>query len=146
MSIEADLRTYLLTLGTVTTLVGEGGLGRIRPDRLHEGETLPAVIMQVDNERPLNTLDGKGGRVYADVTLICRAQEKEDARTLAEAIRVNGTDPGTGLAGYNGAAGDSTIDAWLEDQNTSFTPAADGSDQGFYDVFCNYVITYAETV
>ena len=147
MSVEADLRTYLLTLGTVTALVGTGDSARIRPDRLQQGddETQPAIIVEVDNEKPLNTLDGKGGRRYADVTLRCRAQTKAEARSLAEAIRVNGTDPGTGLAGYRGTISGTIYDAVLDDDQTSFGPAAEGSDQGYYDVFSNYVISWAET-
>ena len=28
---------------------------------------------------------------------------------------------------------------------SSFTSAAEGSDQGYYDVFCNYVLSVTET-
>jgi len=147
VSIESDLRTYLLTLSSVTDKVGTGGDARIRPDRLHESddESLQAIIIEANVDDPMNTLDGKGGLVYADVTLRCRATEKEDARSLAEAVRTNETDPGTGLAGYTGTAGSSTIGAVLEDTRTTFTMKDDGSDNGWYDVLANYVISFSET-
>lgn len=148
MSVEADLRTYLLTLGTVTALVGTGASARIRPDRLQQSddEKQPAIIIEVDDEVPLNTLDGKGGRRYADVTLRCRARQKQQSRALSEAVRLNGTDPGTGLAGYSGTMGSGTYDAWLDDEQTSFTPDLEGGDQGYYEVFSNYKITFAEVI
>lgn len=147
MSVEADLRTFLLTLGTVTSKVGEGDAARIRPDVLAQGddETKPAIIIEVDSERPTNTLRGTGGRIYADVTLRCRAREKEDARALAEAVRVNGANPGTGMAGMTQTINGTVYDAVLEDKQTSKTPVAEGSDEFYYDVFCNYTVTWLET-
>jgi hypothetical protein len=145
--VEADIRTLLLTLSAVTDLVGTGDAARIRPDKLDQADddSLQAIIVEVDSEEPALGLDGKGGRVYADVTLRCRARQKSQARAVADAVRTNGTDPGTGLAGYNGTVNGHTLDAWLEDTQTSFTPADDGSDEGFYDVFCSYRLTFEET-
>jgi len=147
MSVEADLRVYLLTLDTVTALVGTGDAARIRPDRLQQSDNplQPAIFIEVDNEDKLNNLDGKGGMIYTAVTIRCRARTKAVARTLAEAVRVNGTDPGTGLAGRTGAMNETTYGAVLEDMQTSFTSAAEGSDQGWYDVFCNYILSVTET-
>ncbi len=146
--LEADLRAYLLTLTPVTALVGTGATARIRPDRLHESDdrTQPAVIIEVDSEDPENDLMGVGGLVYASVNLRCRALEKEDSRSLAEAIRLNGTDPGTGLAGFSGTAGSMSIDAVLENTSTSFVKDDDGSDQGFYDTNCLYEISHSEVI
>lgn len=146
--IEESLRTYLLTLTALTGIsgIGTGDTARIRPDRLHETDDDIGVIIEVDNENKLNDLTGRGGRVMADVNLVCRARTKKVSRSIAEAIRLNGTDPGTGLAGYTGAAGSQTIDAWLEDMQTSFTKDFDGSDQGFYDTNCSYVITFTEVI
>ena len=147
MSVEADLRTYLLTLGTVTALVGTSDSARIRPDRLQQSDDPlePAIIVEVDDEDHKNDLDGKGGLVYSAITLRCRARTKAVARSLAEAVRVNGTDPGTGLAARTGAMNGTTYGAVLEDEQTSFAAQAEGSDEGWYDVFCNYVLSCAET-
>jgi len=143
--IEESLRTYLLTLSAVTDLVGTGDTARIRPDRLHEDDALPGIIIEVDNERPQNDLSGVGGLVYADVNIKCRAATKSGSRSLAEAIRTNNTNPGTGLAGYRGTAGSQTIGAVLDGMQTSYMPAGDESDEGYYDTDCSYIIGFAET-
>lgn len=147
MSVEGDLRTYLLTLNTVTALVGSGDNARIRPDRLEQSDDSlqPAIIVEADDDDHKNDLSGKGGLIYSAVTLRCRARTKAVARSLAEAVRVNGTDPGTGLAGRTGAMNGTTYGAVLEDEQTSFTAQAEGSAEGWYDVFCNYILSHTET-
>lgn len=144
--IETTLVTFLKTLGTVTAIVGSGDDALIRPDRLEESDSPPAIIIEVDADSPANSLDGKGGLVYSDVNIICRAREKVDARALAEAVRLNGTDPGTGLAGYHGTVGGVQFDAVLEDMVPSFTPADDASQRGWFDVNCSYEVSFLETV
>lgn len=146
MSVEADLRTLLLTFSPVTALVGTGDSARIRPDKLAQGDddTLQAIIIEVDDERPQNTLEGTSLRRYADVTVRCQARTKAQARAVALAVKLNGTDPGTGLAGYTGTLSGTVYDAWLEDEQTSFSPVEEGSDEAYYYVFSNYVMTWAE--
>lgn len=148
-TVEANLRTLLLTFSGVTSMVGTGDAARIRPDRLHQDDDkIPSgkggVIIEIDSEDPLNDLSGVGGRVYANVNIKCRAATKAVARALAESIRSNDTDPGTGLSGYNGTPNSDEIDVVLEDMTTSFAPAGEGSDQGYYDIDCSYSVTYAE--
>jgi len=142
--LEESLRTFLKTLDAVTALVGGATAPRIRPDKLDEGDVLPAIIIEVDDEDEQNTLDGLGGLVVADVNVKCRAGTKKVSRQLARAVRVNGTDPGTGLAGYSGVAGDQTIHAVLEGKTTSYTPSGDGSDEGHYDTDMSFTICFNE--
>ena len=146
MAVEADLRTLLLTFTPVTALVGTGDSARIRPDKLAQGDddTEEAIIIEVDDERPLNDLAGKSLRRYADVTIRCRARTKARARALAVAVKLNGTDPGTGLGGYTGTVNCTLYSIYLDDEQTSMSPVEDGSDEAYYDVFSNYVITWAE--
>jgi hypothetical protein len=143
MAIEATLRTFLKTLGTVTAIVGAGNAARIRPDRLGESDTLPAIIIEVDGEDPENSLDGRGGLVYANVNIQCRAFEKEDARALAEAVRINGTDPGTGMAGTHQTG----FDAVLESTSAAlFIPEDAASMKGYFNIDCLYVVSFTEVV
>jgi len=141
--IEETLVAFLKSLSAVTAIVGESNAARIRPDRLDQGETLPAILMEVD-ENPQNDLSGIGGLVYSDVTLTCRATTKTAARALAEAVRLNGTDPGTGMAGHHGTVASVTFDATLESTVGAFTPKADGSEAGWYDAIATYVVSCAE--
>jgi len=148
VSLESVLRTKLLTLSAVTAYTGTGDSARIRPDRLHATDTLGAangaVIIEPDGEDPLNDLEGKSRRRMAQVTLRCRSRQREVARNLAAAVQKNGTAPGTGLSGATWTDTGVVYDAWCEGEDSSFTPNDDGSDQGWYDVFLSYWVTYAE--
>ena len=146
MSVEGDLRTLLLTFTPVTALVGTGNSARIRPDKLAQmdDDRLQSIIIEVDSEEPQNMLDGTSLRRYADVTLVCQASTKAEARALALAVKLNGTAPGTGLAGYGGTVNSVRYDAWLDDEQTSYASVDEESDEAYYYVFSNYKITWAE--
>jgi len=112
MVIEQELAKALSGLNRVRSLVSN----RIWDEWFRSNET-PAVVFEIDAERPQNSLDGRGGLVFADVNVICRAETRAKSRELAEAVRVNGTDPGTGLAGYSGV-----FDAVLDDMQPAAVP------------------------
>ena len=139
-TIEEGLRSFLLTLDAVTALTTT-----IRPDELATGDTLPAITITVETEEPQNSLDGLGGLVNATITISSLSETKAEARAIAEAIRINGTNPGTGLAGYTGLAGTFTIDAYLIDRSSGYVAEEDGSDTGLYAVDSTYNIWFAET-
>lgn len=139
--IEKDLRTFLLTLDAVTALVG----ARIRPMRIEQDDDLPAIVITDVTEEPDNDLNGNGGLVLATVNVMAIAETLEGARDLAEAIRLNGTDPGTGLAGYSGPAGDLDVKAWLKTRQSSIILADDsGQDSDWYIVESIYEIHFNE--
>lgn len=140
MSIESDIRAALLTMDAVTALVGSGASARIYPDSWPETATWPAVLIELDIEEPANTLDGKGGLVFADVTITSRATTRLGSRALAEAIRVNGTNPGTGLAGYSGE-----FKSVLDATETADVPYEEASDQYHYDTLQTYFVSWPET-
>lgn len=147
MSIEADLRTALLSMSAVTALVGTSYSARIRPYRLQQDDagSNEHIIIETDNVDHLNTLDGLGGRIYADVTLRCIAPTLARANALAEAVRTNNTNPGTGLAGYSGTVNGHQFDAVLESESVNFVPSDDARDEGYYSVLASYNVTVAET-
>jgi len=147
VAIEADLRTVLLTYSALTALVGT----RIHPDVLPQqsdeednSETLPAVVIDVMDETPQNTLDGGDGMVVANVGVRCFALTKALARQVAEAIRVNGTDPGTGLAAHTGYA-DGGFDGIHIRTEFDVHPLDDGQDRVFYEVSGMYQLTFSQT-
>ena len=145
MSIEGDLRTALLDMSAVTDLVGTGDSARIRPYRLHESDdrTEEHIVIEVDSEDRENDLTGKAGLVLASVNISCRAMTRTLANALAEAVRVNGTNPGTGLAGYTGSG--TAFDSWLEDETPSMTRWDDASDRVWHTVEQSYMVQYTET-
>lgn len=136
--LEDELRAALLAMSAVADIVGT----RIYTDTFWS-DTYPAICFEVDSEDRENTLTGRGGidtgMVFADVNVICRADTRAASRTLAEAVRVNGTTPGTGLAGYTG-----TFDAWLEDEQPAAVPKDDKSNAHWFDVNMSCTLSWEE--
>jgi len=145
VSIEDELCAALLDMSAVSALTGTGDGARIRPYRLHARDNRKEehIVIEVDSEDRENTLDGKGGLVLATVNVSCRAMTRSEVNTLAEAVRINGTNPGTGLAGYGGSG--TTFDSWLEDETPSMTPWGDGSERVWHTVEQGYMVQYTET-
>ena len=146
-SVVESLRVALLAMAAVDSLIESDG-SRIRP-RLPQDLAIPAggvVIIELDgNDGRTNDLQGRGGLPYHDVNILVRAPQGEDARALAEAIRVNGTDPGTGLAGYSDTPIDVLIDATLA-STTGPTEVTrdDGSARPFWDVNMLFEVSHNE--
>lgn len=148
--IEADLRTYLLTLSAVTTLVGQ----RIYVDeipQLADGEEqtdiFPCIVFTVMNETEQTDLDGDGGLVLGQIQIAALSGMKSVARSICEAVRINGTNPGTGLAGYTGTVGTASFTKCvLNDTSMEYWQADDGTDTGLHVVKANYSLWYAEIV
>ena len=146
MSASGDIRTALLAMDAVTALVGTAAAARIRPDRLDDRDDKDEehIIIEIDRMDPQNDLTGLGGLTYAEVNISCRAATRSQVDVLATAVKRNGTDPGTGLAGYGGSG--TAFHAVLEDEVDSETPRSDGSQRAWYTVEQTYVMSYAEDV
>jgi Protein of unknown function (DUF3168) len=134
MIIEEELRTALVGMSAVTDIVG----ARVW-DEWFRSTTLPAVVFEFDNEDQENDLSGRGGLIHANVNIICRAETRRASRALSEAVRANGTSPGSGLAGYSGV-----FDAWLEDRQNAAVPKDDGGNTFWYDVNMSFVLSWSE--
>ncbi len=105
---KADIRAYLLTLNALTQLVAT----RIRPDQRDEADGLDdCVVIEIDSGEQFNDLAGDGGLVQLDVMFRCISRTALGAAAIGEAIRTNGTSPGSGLDGYEGSAGSGYLQA-----------------------------------
>lgn len=140
--IEDDLITALKSMAAVTAIVGSGAAARIYADHFPQGIDLPAILLEVDTPNHSNTLDGRGGLVFANLTLTCRATTKRGSRGLAEAVRVNGEEPGSGLAGYAGDA----FDAVLQSTAAAYVHRSDAGDDGWWDTVMEFTVSYPEAV
>ena len=135
--IETELRAALLAMSAVTDVVGT----RIW-DEWFRNDTLPAVVFEIDSENRQVGLSGRGGMVFADINIICRANTRSASRALAEAVRVNGdVQPGIGLAGYSG-----NFDAWLEDIQPAAVPKNDKGTAHWYDMNMSFTVSWAEAI
>ena len=144
MSLEGDIRTALLAMNAVTAIVGPGNTARIRPYQLddRDDKTDEHIIVEVDFREPKNDITGIGGLTFADVNISCRAMTPTLANALADAVKRNGTNPGTGLAGYGGSG--TAFDSWLEDEVSGKTLWDDGSQRSWYTVEQSYRMCFTE--
>ena len=148
MSIEASIRAKLLNQSAVTAIVEQ----RIRPYKLDQKDDIrtgAAIIIKVNREEDQNDLGCEGGIVIADVSVICVASKREDARALARAVKVNGNVPGTGLA--HSEWNEFTVPLDVQSccftyAEYDFTPYADDSDEGYYWADCHYTVIYTEAI
>jgi len=137
VNIETELRKALLGMTAVTAIVGE----RVW-DEWFRSSAVPAIVFEIDSENRENDISGRGGLVFADVNVICRADTRAASRALAEAVRTNGsTSPGSGLAGYSGA-----FDAVLDDTQPAAVPKAEGSNAYWYDTNMSFTLSWPEAV
>lgn len=141
MTIEEAIRAHLLTLTAVTAITST-----IRPGELQQSDALPAITIGVKSKKSFTDLSGKGGLVSAILMVSSISSRESGATGLAEAIRVNGTDPGTGLAGFRGTAGSLQIHATLTEDAVNYYAYEDGKDAGFFACEAIYDVMYSETV
>lgn len=146
MSLSGDIRTALLTMDAVTALVGTGDAARIRPDRLDDRDDKDAdhIIVEIDRSVPQNDVSGLGGLTYSEVNISCRGPTRTRSDALGVAVKRNGTDAGTGLAGYGSNA--TAFHAVLEDEVDIEVPREDGSQRTWYTVEQTYVMSQSEDV
>jgi hypothetical protein len=141
--LHIGLKGLLLTKAAVTALVGT----RIRFDQLTDKDPLPALVVDVQSEESESDLSGAGGLITAIVEFRAVAATKAAAADILEAIRTNGTDPGTGLAGYTGVAVDADIRAaWFEGREFEAVDSGDGKDSALHVGKATYLIQYVESV
>jgi len=148
MSLEGDIRTALLAMDAVTALTGSAARSaRIRSYVLEtiDDRTEEHIIIEVDGKPRDNMLGGDGALVLADVNLSCRALTRTKANALAEAVKINGTDPGTGFAWYGGSG--TAFHCWLDSEVPSRIGWQDGSkERVWHTVELALKCQYAEDV
>ena len=82
-SLTTDLRAWLLDDSTIQSLVGQ----RIRPRKLKQNETLPAIRITRAGGLQEDTLDGPSTLRQATVQIDCYATTSEAADELLELVR-----------------------------------------------------------
>lgn len=119
----------------------------IRTDHVDQSDELPYVIIEVPDAEVFGDLSGEGGLVSAEVVIRCRSASVIEADAIGEAVRTNGTDPGTGLAGYDGPAGSGSVQGSQHTGfGTDYVPDDDGEPTGEFEHYATYRIWYSQTV
>lgn len=139
MKIEEAVLARLENLGSLTAIVGT----RIFANDIDQGEILPAICIVITDEGLIDgeggvDLSGQGTLFDADVSIVCFARTLSEARDLAELVRDNNTDPGTGLNGFDGDAGGGEFFAVHTGSETGEEPPPSGEGSGRYFVAAGY--------
>ncbi len=136
MNIGDAIRTRLSSATAVTNLVSS----RIRPLRIRQDETLPAITYEIAGGERYPSMDGASGLVGADVRIHCWTESYSDLQSLADAVR-------QALDGVSFTASEDVVSvALLETETEQFEPAGDGSDTGTYHGTLDFRIWHNETV
>lgn len=145
MTIEEAVRAKLLTMSAVTaiTTIVRVEQAEQRDDILGAAAVLILLDAEVFEEG--QTIDGRCELVIATMTISAISGKSTRARALAEAIRTNGTVPGTGLQGCNVTGLGLDFEAMLERRTYGTVPNEDGSDSGLFSVDSIFTVLYRET-
>ena len=138
-NIFNEISAALLTMPAVTSLVGSNPLTCRIWNSWERVNAYPCLVIEIDKEEEQNDLGGVPDLVVAEVTITARDNSEAGAHALQQAVRNNGTSPGTGLAGYHG-----TFDAVLDDTVRSSTPKDTGGTANWYDQVMTFTMLWNE--
>jgi hypothetical protein len=124
MNLYTEVRAALLASSPVAAIVGSGTSAKVW-SRWPRTYSTPCIVMEVDGDEEQNDLLGQSDLMISDVTITCRADTSNGARSLWEAVRAV-------LLGYSG-----TFDAIIDSTADSQTPRGEGSE----DQFCDRVMS-----
>lgn len=82
MSLQAAIRTRLLSQSGVTSLVGQ----RVYPEARAQDSAMPCVVYSINNEQSLALLSSPAGSWKADVEIVAVAATKADSDAIASAV------------------------------------------------------------
>jgi hypothetical protein len=97
--IEQALFTHITTDSTITDLMGT----RLFPNKIPQGQPLPAAEYQQDGGKREHTMAGADGLVDSEYFITCYAESYSKAKELAMAIRQR-------MDGFSGTVGGVVID------------------------------------
>lgn len=85
MTVQEAIRTVLAADTSITDVVGQ----KIRPDQLGQADRLPAIIVEVDEDRALETLsDAAGSERFLEVAIACCSHTRSEANSIADDVQL----------------------------------------------------------
>lgn len=143
-NIGTDLRQWMLLQSDINELVGTGsGSSRIYPEVLPQNATLPAIVIRIISQiAEADIANTDANYCHARVQVDCYASTAIASQDLAYATRKS-----SGLQGYTGTMGASTVDkTYVENANAfEIDSPTDGSDSFRYVTQFDIVISFQET-
>lgn len=136
MAIGQDLRTYLLTKASITSLLGT----RIFPNKIpQKNSDWPCVVYQIISQNPGHTLEGGADYAETRIQLDVYSETALARDALVEALR-------NVLQGFRGTMGSSTVSSVVYRNSIDlYEPPADNSDVGLYRNSADYWLRHSHT-
>ena len=137
--IGTELKTFLKTVASITTLVGAGTAARIYRKTAKQGAALPYIVYRVFEGETFTHLGGFSGIASNRIEITAFASRDAGAYDLAELIRLNvGTQKTTwGTTFINGIQPATSFDEGDD-------PPTKGGNQRRYWAQADYIIRYAQ--
>lgn len=138
VSLTSDIVAYLKTQSTVTDVVGTGANARIRPEVLHQSETLPAIVINDTDGFSFKNLSGASGFAMTRIQLDAVAVTKAAAESLREILRLV-------TINKRGTVGSFSISEFSDPQRTGrYEPSLEGKALGRYRAIITYSVYHSE--
>lgn len=134
MALESELVKRLRADATVAGLVGL----RIFAGMARAGEPLPRITYQRISGPRLHLLDGLPGIAQPRIQFDCWAARYEDAKSLADAVRIS-------LDDFRGVLGTHTVQGiFMQDERDLSEPPSHAEGLGIFRVSQDYLVWHTE--
>ncbi len=131
---ETAINTALRANATLTGLVGT----KIRPTNPAEKDLPPSLTFSVSKKAREQSLDGPIGVCRCRLSLVARSLDYDVCKAIKEALR-------NMLDGFVGdLSGVAIVEASMADESDVYEQPADGSDQGTFEVPCEFFVRFRE--
>ena len=136
MTIEADLRTYLVAQTPITDLVG----ARVFQDVADAGEiTTETIVYELDDQDFRSNLKTQGTKPLSTFTVFCLAPSAVRRNALAEAVRNE-------LSNYIGNMGSTATACLLTGRTDSSYKPDNGSDTWIYQAAFTLELNHTQSL
>jgi hypothetical protein len=132
MSIEADMRTYILTLTSITDIIGTSTAARIYYQKLPDDPTLPAIVYNRISDPPgVRSHSGDSSLSKPRIQYSIWATTDVGVMALADAFENE-------FLSFSGTAGSSTVYATIVENRLSMIDP----ESKFYHIPIDLMIQY----
>jgi hypothetical protein len=129
-----DLATYLRSIAAITDLVGT----RIRPNKLMQGDALPAIRYAFPGGGSLQHLGGISGTASPTLQIDCYGATATAAWALAEIVRLT-------LQPFVGQMGNTYVEGFsLTNRLSEYEEPVDAGDVGKHRVILTFDVAHDE--
>ncbi len=144
MTIRGDIKAKLQSLTALAGLTPP--VTAVSPDFANQSLRAPYILYAIPDKEFDNAINGTCTSVDTDLFVTCIAGGVDAAENMAEAIRSNNTNPGTGMGPSRWVADSGrTIRTSLIKESTGKYIYPDGTDSGNYAVDMQFRMMFTQT-